>query len=204
MSWDSSGSLWDSAEASTATPSIILPLVRNNSYTSFDIKNFPRRIRKPEKSTQALSVYRKGTFRVYIKCLIVASSKVTIKRRGRKKGHCLSYRFERYMEFGDASVKEALPAHPNKKDLTKSLRMQIVLMLQGMENDGSLPRGSVTAIAKRFGVARCTVHRLWKRAAHMRATGLINSPDFNSRKKIPGDHLFIQQSLFVKVSRMCR
>ena len=63
----------------------LLPLVRNNSYTSFDIKNFPRRIRKPEKSTQALSVYRKGTFRVYIKCLIVASSKVTIKRRGRKK-----------------------------------------------------------------------------------------------------------------------
>ena len=119
----------------------ILPLVRNNSYTSLDIKNFPGRIRKPEKSTQALSVYRKGIFRVYIKCLIVASSKVTIKRRGRKKGHCLSYRFERYMEFGDASDEEAPPAHPNKKDLTKSLRMQIVSMLQGMENDGSLPRG---------------------------------------------------------------
>ena len=150
------------------------------------------------------SRYRKGTFRVYIKCLIVASSKVTIKRRGRKKGHCLSYRFERYMEFGDASVEEALPAHPNKKDLTKSLRMQIVSMLQGMENDGSLPRGSVTAIAKRFGVACCTVHRLWKRAVHTRATGLINSPDFNSRKNIPGDHLFIQLSLFMKVSRTCR
>ena len=90
------------------------------------------------------------------------------------------------MEFGDASVEEALPAHPNKKDLTKSLRMQIVSMLQGMENDGSLPRGSVTAIAKRFGVARCTVHRLWKRAARTCATGLINSPDFNSRKKNSG------------------
>ena len=86
----------------------------------------------------------------------------------------------------------------------KSLRMQIVSMLQGMENDGSLPRGSVTAIAKRFGVACCTVHRLWKRAACTRTTGLINSPDFNSRKKIPGGHLFIQQSLFMKVSRTCR
>ena len=144
-----------------------------------------------------------GTFRVYIKCLIVALSKVTIKRRGQKKGHCLSYQFERYMEFGDASDEEALPAHPNKKDLTKSLRMQIVSMLQGMENDGSLPRGSVTTIAKRFIVACCTVHRLWKRAARTRATSLINSPDFNSREKILGGHLFIQQSLFVKVSRTC-
>ena len=121
-----------------------------------------------------------------------------------EKGHCLSYRFECYMEFGDASDEEAPPAHPNKKDLTRSLRMQIVSMLQGMENDGSLPRGSVTAIAKRFGVACCTVHSLWKRAARTHATGLINSPDFNSRKKILGGHLFIQQSLFVKVSRMCR
>ena len=68
------------------------------------------------------------------------------------------------MEFGDASDKEAPPAHPNKKDLTRSLRMQIVSMLQGMENDGSLPRGSVTAIAKR----------------------LINSPDFNSQRKNSG------------------
>ena len=139
-----------------------------------------------KKSTQALSVYRKGTFCVYIKCLIVASSKVTIKRRSRKKGHFLSYRFERYMEFGDASDEEAPPEHPNKKDLTKSLRMQIVSMLQGMENDGSLPRGSITAIAKRFDVARCTVHRIWKRAARTRAMGLINSPDFNSRKKNSG------------------
>ena len=106
--------------------------------------------------------------------------------------------------FGDASDKEAPPAHPNKKDLTRSLRMQIVLMLQGMENNGSLPRGSVTAIAKRFGVACCTVHHLWKRVARTHATGLINSPDFNSWKKILGGHLIIQQSLFVKVSRTCR
>ena len=115
-----------------------------------------------------------------------------MKRRGRKKGHCLSYQFERYMELGDASDEEAPPAPPRNKDLTRNSRMQIVSMIQGMENNGSLPRGLVTAIAKRFGVARYTVHRIWKRA------------DFNSWKKIPGGHLFIRQSLFVKVSRTCR
>ena len=61
--------------------------------------------------------------------------------------------------------------------------MQIVVMLQGMENDGLLRQGSVTAIAKRFGLARCTVHRLWKQAACMHATVIINSLEFNSWKK---------------------
>ena len=41
----------------------------------------------------------------------------------------------------------------------------------------------MTAIAKRFSVARCTVHHLWKWAAHMHATAIINSPAFYSRKK---------------------
>ena len=142
---------------------------------------------KTGKSTQALSVYRKGTFRIYIKCLIVISWKVTIERRGRKKCHSLSYRFERYMEFGDASdEEEAPPAPPRNKDLMRNLRVQIVSMLQGLDNDGSLQRGSITTIAKRFSVARCTVHCLWKRVACMHTTGVINSPEFNSQKEISG------------------
>ena len=98
----------------------------------------------------------------------------------------------------------SLGTPPTRRHPLHTQILQIVSMLQGMENNGSLPRGSVTAIAKRFGVARCTVHRLWKRVARTCAMGLINSPDFNSQKKIPGGHLFIQQSLFVKVSRTCR
>ena len=125
------------------------------------------------------------------------------RKKRSKKGHSLSYWLEHYMEFGNASDKEAPPAPPRNKDLLRNLRMQIVVMLQGMENDGSLQRGSITAIAKRFGMACCTVHRLWKRAVHMHATGVINSPDFNSPQKIPGGHLFILRSSFVKVSRMC-
>ena len=45
-------------------------------------------------TTQALSVYRKGTFHIYIKCLIVISWKVTIKNEVQKKGHTLAYQFE--------------------------------------------------------------------------------------------------------------
>ena len=120
-----------------------------------------------------------------------------------KKGHSLSYQFEHYMEFGDTSDEEAPPAPPRNKDISRNLRMQIVVMLQGMENDGSLQRGSITAITKRFGMAHCTVHCLWKRAACTCATDINNSPDFNSRKKIPGGHQFILRSLFMKVSRMC-
>ena len=86
------------------------------------------------------------------------------------------------MEFGDASDEEAPPPQPRNKDLSKNMQMQIVAMLQGMENDGSLRRRSVTAIAKIFGMAHCTVHCLWKRVVHMHATGIINSPEFNSQK----------------------
>ena len=121
----------------------------------------------------------------------------------RKKGHCLSYRLEHYMEFGNTSEEEAPHARPRNTDLSKSMQMQIVVMPQGKENDGSLQRGLVTAIAKRFGMAHCTVHCLWKRVACMHPTGIINSPEFNSRKIIPGGHLFILWSLLMKVSRTC-
>ena len=72
------------------------------------------------------------------------------------------------MEFGDASDEEAPPPPPKNRDLLRDMQMQIVVMLQGMENDGSLRHGSVTTIAKRFGMACCTVHHLWNRHMHHR------------------------------------
>ena len=181
---------------------LVLPLVRNSSYTSVDIKNFPRRIPKPEKSMQALSVFTKGTFSVYIKCLIVIFWEVTIERRGGEKGHSLSYWFERYMEFGNASDDEAPPAPPRNKDLSRNMWMQIVVMLQGMENNRLLRRGSVTTIAKRFSMACCTVHHLWKRVVCTCTMGIINSPDFNSQKNSRRPPIILW-SLFMKVSRTC-
>ena len=87
------------------------------------------------------------------------------------------------MEFGDASDEEAPPPPPRNKGLSKTVQMQIVAMLQGMESIGSLKRGSVTTIAKRFSMVCCTVHYIWKQAEHMHAAGIINSPEFYSWKK---------------------
>ena len=49
-------------------------------------KIFHGKFQSRKKTAQALSVYRKGTFCAYIKCLIVISWKVMIKRRGSEKG----------------------------------------------------------------------------------------------------------------------
>ena len=95
------------------------------------------------------------------------------------------------MEFGDASDEEAPPPPPKNRDLSKTMQMQTVSMLQGMERDGYLKQGSVTTITKRFSVACCTVHHLWKWVVLTHATGIINSPEFYSQKKIPGGHHFI-------------
>ena len=42
------------------------------------------------------------------------------------------------MEFGDASNEEAPPPPPKNRDLLKTVQMQIVAMLRGMESNGSL------------------------------------------------------------------
>ena len=42
------------------------------------------------------------------------------------------------MEIGDASDEEAPPPPPRNRDGSKTMQMQIVTMLQGMESDGSL------------------------------------------------------------------
>ena len=94
------------------------------------------------------------------------------------------------MEFGDASNEEASRPPPRNKDLSKNMQMQIVVMLQGMENKSSLQRGLVTTITKRFGVAHCTVHCLWKRVVHTHAAGIINSLEFNSWKKSGRPHIY--------------
>ena len=106
------------------------------------------------------------------------------------------------MEFGDASDEEAPPPPPKNRDLSSNMRMQIVAMLQGMENNGSLRQGSVTAIAKRFGMARCTVHCLWNWVACTHATGIINSLEFNSQKNSGRPHIYLTEFVLEGVKDM--
>ena len=87
------------------------------------------------------------------------------------------------MELGDSSDKEASPERPKKRELSKSTRIQMVMMLQTLKTDNGMRSGSFTMVAECFGVARSTVYRLWNRVVHTRAHGHIISPEFQSHKK---------------------
>ena len=105
-----------------------------------------------------------------------------IKKRGLEKGHTLVYWFEQTMELGDDE--EAPPPCPRKREMSKYLQLQMILMLQSMQCDDSLWKGLITIIAKRFDMAYSTVYQLWEWVAHMHATGDIISPELNSWKKL--------------------
>ena len=132
------------------------------------------------------------------------SSKVIAIKRSEKKGRTLAYRFERTMEATGASNEEAPPSNVRKKDLTKSQRLEAISILTVKYIDGRFERGAIVDVAKRFNVARTTIWRLWQRAACTCASGIINSPELVSLKKIPGEPLSICQSLLRRVSRMSR
>ena len=59
----------------------------------------------------------------------------------------------------------------------------MVLMLQTLQTENGMRRGAFTIFAKCFGVACLTVHCLWNRVVHTRASGHIISPEYNSHKK---------------------
>ena len=98
------------------------------------------------------------------------------------------------MEIGDTSDEEASPQGPKKTEMSKSQRIQMVMMLQTLETDDGMRSGSFAMVAECFGVARSTVYRLWNRVVRTRAQGHIISPEFQSHKKIAGDLLFICRS----------
>ena len=66
--------------------------------------------------------------------------------------------------------------------MSKYSRLQMILMLQSMQCDDSLQRGSITIITKRFDMACSTVYQLWEQVVHTHAMGDIISPEINSQK----------------------
>ena len=69
--------------------------------------------------------------------------------------------------------------------------LQMISMLQSMQHDGSLWRGLIPIITKRFDVACSTVSQLWEQAACTCAMGDIISPEINSQKTILGGLIYI-------------
>ena len=136
---------------------------------------------KTEKNSCPFCIVQ-GTFCIYMKCLIVICSKVTIKRRRGEQGQNLVCWFEQMMESGDASNEEAPTTNPRKKDLTKSEWLEVISMLVMMATDYNLQRCAIMDITKRFNVACSMIYRLWEHMACMHATGIINYPDLVLQK----------------------
>ena len=105
------------------------------------------------------------------------------------------------MELGDTSDEEASPPQLKKREMLKNQQIQMVSMLQTLQTENGMRRGAFTIVAECFGVARLTVHCLWNRVVRTHAHGHIISLEFHSHKKIPGDFLFIHQSLSARESR---
>ena len=75
---------------------------------------------------------------MYNECLIAISSKGMVERRSVKKGHSLVCWFEQMMESGDASDKEAPSPNLKKRELMRSVQLQMISMLVVMNTDDSL------------------------------------------------------------------
>ena len=84
------------------------------------------------------------------------------------------------------------PHHAQGRERCQNiLHLQMISMLQSMQGDDSLWRGSITIIATRFDVACSTVYQLWEQMACTHATGDIISPEIKSWKQILGGLLYI-------------
>ena len=81
---------------------------------------------------------------------------------------------------------EQVAPRTKSKELTNKERQSAVSMLLGRRQQGRLARGSITIVAKKFGVHRHTISRLWARAESSRAHDLLIPPEINSRKNARG------------------
>lgn len=70
-----------------------------------------------------------------------------------------------------------------RKEITTKQKRDGMSMLIGLQkDDGSLPRGAINSTAKKVGVARKAMSRVWNSSHTSRERGVIFSPDVNSKK----------------------
>ena len=69
------------------------------------------------------------------------------------------------------------------KEMTEHQRLQALSMLLVKAEDGVLPYGAIADIAKKIGVSRSCLSRLWKKAGQACANGHVAPTDVFSRKK---------------------
>ena len=72
------------------------------------------------------------------------------------------------------------------KELRSEDRGRAISIFMASCQNGSLPRGALTSVAKMFDVHPSTISRLWKRAERTRAEGVIHSPEISSGTSLRG------------------
>ena len=83
--------------------------------------------------------------------------KLRSKEEAEKKGPSLVYRFQRSMESGDASNKEAPPCDPKSNNQTKKERLKAISIVLDMETEDGLKRHAVMVIAKKIWLAHANL-----------------------------------------------
>ena len=74
-------------------------------------------------------------------------------KKRQKKVPSLVYRFQRSMETGESSDKEASPCDPISNNQIQKERSKAISMLVDMETEDGLKRRAVMVVAKRIGLA---------------------------------------------------
>ena len=119
-------------------------------------KIFLGKFQNRKKSTQALSVYRKGTFCIYNECLIVALSKVTIKRIGGKKVIVCCATLSATWSLVMPPTPPPPPPPPRNKDLSKICGCRLLRCSKGWrtmahcEEDWSIFNGHSSLSSNEF------------------------------------------------------
>ena len=130
-----------------------------------------------------------------------------VKRRGRKKGPSLVYQFQRSMESGDASDKEAPPCDPKSNNPMQKERLKAISMVVDIETEDSLKRRAIMVVAKTIWLAHADlVYYKHKNILLLLCTpvlliynselGLIISSEFFCAKKLRKKH-YLLPSIFI-------
>jgi DNA invertase Pin-like site-specific DNA recombinase len=67
------------------------------------------------------------------------------------------------MTFGRPERHPLAPQRAGKREVSSQVRTLIINELNEFANDGPIPHGSKAYVAKKFGVSRTTVFRIWDR-----------------------------------------
>jgi hypothetical protein len=64
-----------------------------------------------------------------------------------------------------------VPLNPSNKHMTEKIRNDVYHKLLEISEDGILPHGGITRVAKEFSIHRTGVSRQWKQASAQRVLG---------------------------------